>query len=131
MSLSKRISQISNNITDVYIRFFRKDLKEFKNLIAKMRQDCPNASIIDCIEGYNSALEKLILRTNELRLGEIYRYIALESLLNSRDCNSIIHSMNIGIDLRNLEISYNGNLHHDYISLIKSYYYQKFVTELR
>ena len=59
-----------------------------------MREASPKASILDCIQGYNNALEKLILKTNTIRSSQVYRYIALESLLNSRDYGSIINRIN-------------------------------------
>lgn len=131
MKSSKRIRINPENITARDIYFFRKDLNSFKNLILKMQQDTPKASVTDCIEGYNVALETLIFTTNTLRAGNIYRYIALETLLNSRDCNSIIHEINESINLKDLDAPFNGCIEHDYFSLIKSYYHQKFVTELR
>ena len=131
MRLSKRISVIANNITQRDIYFFRKDLKSFKNLILKMQQDNPEASITDCIEEYNKDLEELILRTNGLRPGEIYRYIALEAILNSRNCSSIIQELNLDINIWDTNISFTGNLQHDYASLVKTYYYKNFVVEFR
>lgn len=131
MKLTKRIRIISENITARDIYFFRKDLNSFKDLISKMRKANPNASITDCIEGYNKALEELILKTNVLRPGEIYRYIAADTLLNSRNCNSIIHEINTNIDFEDTNLFFTGNLYHDYISLIKTYYYKNFVLELR
>ena len=131
MKLSKRIRIISKNITARDIYFFRKDLNSFKDLISKMRQANPNASITDCIEAYNNELEELILKTNVLRPGEIYRYIAANALLNSKNCNSIMHEINKNINTLDANLSFNGNLYHDYISLIKTYYYKNYALELR
>lgn len=131
MKLSKRIRIISKNITARDIYFFRKDLNSFKDLISKMRQANPNASITDCIEAYNNELEELILKTNVLRPGEIYRYIAADALLNSKNCNSIMHEINKNINTLDANLSFNGNLYHDYISLIKTYYYKNYALELR
>lgn len=131
MKLSKRIRIISKNITARDIYFFRKDLNSFKDLISKMRQANPNASITDCIEAYNNELEELILKTNVLRPGEIYRYIAANALLNSKNCNSIMHEINKNINKLDTNLSFNGNLYHDYISLIKTYYYKNYALELR
>lgn len=131
MKLSKRIRLISKNITEKDIYFFRKDLNSFKDLISKMRQANPNASITDCIEAYNNELEELILKTNVLRPGEIYRYIAANALLNSKNCNSIMHEINKNINTLDANLSFNGNLYHDYISLIKTYYYKNYALELR
>ena len=131
MKLSKRIRIISKNISARDIYFFRKDLNSFKDLISKMRQANPNASITDCIEAYNNELEELILKTNVLRPGEIYRYIAANALLNSKNCNSIMHEINKNINTLDANLSFNGNLYHDYISLIKTYYYKNYALELR
>ena len=131
MKLSKRIRIISKNITARDIYFFRKDLNSFKDLISKMRQANPNALITDCIEAYNNELEELILKTNVLRPGEIYRYIAADALLNSKNCNSIMHEINKNINTLDANLSFNGNLYHDYISLIKTYYYKNYALELR
>ncbi len=131
MKLSKRIRIISKNISARDIYFFRKDLNSFKDLISKMRQANPNASITDCIEEYNNELEELILKTNVLRPGEIYRYIAADTLLNSKNYNSIIHEINKNINKLDTNLSFNGNLYHDYISLIKTYYYKNYALELR
>ena len=85
---------MTKSLTDRDVYFFRKDLKSFQELISRMREASPKASILDCIQGYNNALEKLILKTNTIRSSQVYRYIALESLLNSRDYGSIINRIN-------------------------------------
>ena len=100
-----------------------------------MREASPKASILDCIQGYNNALEKLILKTNTIRSSQVYRYIALESLLNSRDYGSIINRINpkgyvffanrinSKENASDKSIEFTGNLENDYESLIKSFFY--------
>ena len=129
MRLSKKIRLISKNINERDILFFRKDLKAFKDLITNMRQANPKASIADCIEGYNKTLEELIKKTNELRIGRVYRYIALDTLLNSRNCNSIIADANANLNLDEEGMEFNGCLKHDYISLVKTFYYSIYEHE--
>ena len=130
MKLSQRISLITQKLTHRDISFFRKDLKSFKKWIAKMQATKSKASITDCIEEYNTQLDELILKTNELRPAELYRYIAIESLLNSKDCNSIIHRLNQSININN-NLTFTGNIEHDYVSLVKTYYYKTYQLELR
>ena len=126
MKLSKRIRIISENITARDIYFFRKDLNSFKDLISKMRTANPNASITDCIEGYNKALEELIVNTNSTRSGVIYRYIALESLLGSREYNSIVSRLNMELDFNDKSFEFTGNLEHDYKILINTFFYNEY-----
>ena len=126
MKLSKRIRLISKNITEKDIYFFRKDLNSFKDLISKMRKANPKASISDCIEGYNKALEELIVNTNTTRSGVIYRYIALESLLGSREYNSIVSRLNMELDFNDKSFEFTGNLEHDYKILINTFFYNEY-----
>ena len=125
------------------IHFFRKDLKSFQELISRMREASPKASILDCIQGYNNALEKLILKTNTIRSSQVYRYIALESLLNSRDYGSIINRINpkgyvffanrinSKENASDKSIEFTGNLENDYESLIKSFFYSEYILKYK
>ena len=141
MSLSRRIRLMTKSLTDRDVYFFRKDLKSFQELISRMREASPKASILDCIQGYNNALEKLILKTNTIRSSQVYRYIALESLLNSRDYGSIINRINpkgyvffanrinSKENASDKSIEFTGNLENDYESLIKSFFYSEYILK--
>ena len=108
-----------------------------------MREASPKASILDCIQGYNNALEKLILKTNTIRSSQVYRYIALESLLNSRDYGSIINRINpkgyaffanrinSKENASDKSIEFTGNLENDYESLIKSFFYSEYILKYK
>ena len=143
MKLSKRISSMTKSLKERDIHFFRKDLKSFQELISRMREASPKASILDCIQGYNNALEKLILKTNTIRSSQVYRYIALESLLNSRDYGSIINRINpkgyvffanrinSKENASDKSIEFTGNLENDYESLIKSFFYSEYILKYK
>ena len=143
MKLSKRISSMAKSLKERDILFFRKDLKSFQELISRMREASPKASILDCIQGYNNALEKLILKTNTIRSSQVYRYIALESLLNSRDYGSIINRINpkgyvffanrinSKENASDKSIEFTGNLENDYESLIKSFFYSEYILKYK
>ena len=143
MSLSRRIRLMTKSLTDRDVYFFRKDLKSFQELISRMREASPKASILDCIQGYNNALEKLILKTNTIRSSQVYRYIALESLLNSRDYGSIINRINpkgyvffanrinSKENASDKSIEFTGNLENDYESLIKSFFYSEYILKYK
>ena len=134
---------MTKSLTDRDVYFFRKDLKSFQELISRMREASPKASILDCIQGYNNALEKLILKTNTIRSSQVYRYIALESLLNSRDYGSIINRINpkgyvffanrinSKENASDKSIEFTGNLENDYESLIKSFFYSEYILKYK
>ena len=134
---------MTKSLTDRDVYFFRKDLKSFQELISRMREASPKASILDCIQGYNNALEELILKTNTIRSSQIYRYIALESLLNSRDYGSIINRINpkgyvffanrinSKENASDKSIEFTGNLENDYESLIKSFFYSEYILRYK
>lgn len=130
MNLSKRISLIEKNFTKRDINFFRKDFMWFKDLISDLRQNHPKATILNCIRAYNKLLDKLILDTIT-RPSQVYRYIALESLLNSRDYNSIISELNSKIDFNDInnDIEFTGNLQNDYMALVKTFFHSEFVLK--
>ncbi len=129
MSLSKRISQITKSLKERDIIFFRKDLQSFKDLISKMQEANPNASILDCIEGYNNSLKKLILKTNNIMASNVYSYIAIEALLNSRDYNTIVSRINKEQNYKSGDIKFTGNLQEDFIGLVRSFFHSDY--ELR
>ena len=131
MSLSRRIRLMTKSLTDRDVYFFRKDLKSFQELISRMREASPKASILDCIQGYNNALEELILKTNTIRSSQIYRYIAIESLLNSRDYNSIVNKMNSKENTSGKDIEFTGNLQNDYQSLVKTFFYSEYILRYK
>ncbi len=131
MSLSRRIRLMAKSLTDRDVYFFRKDLKSFQELISRMREASPKASILDCIQGYNNALEELILKTNTIRSSQIYRYIAIESLLNSRDYNSIVSKMNSKENTSGKDIEFTGNLQNDYQSLVKTFFYSEYILRYK
>lgn len=131
MSLSRRIRLMAKSLTDRDVYFFRKDLKSFQELISRMREASPKASILDCIQGYNNALEELILKTNTIRSSQIYRYIAIESLLNSRDYNSIVNKMNSKENTSGKDIEFTGNLQNDYQSLVKTFFYSEYILRYK
>ena len=143
MKLSKRISSMTKSLKERDIDFIRKDLKSYHELISRMREASPKASILDCIQGYNNALEKLILKTNTIRSSQVYRYIALESLLNSRDYGSIINRINpkgyvffanrinSKENASDKSIEFTGNLENDYESLIKSFFYSEYILKYK
>lgn len=131
MSLSRRIRLMTKSLTDRDVYFFRKDLKSFQELISRMREASPKASILDCIQGYNNALEELILKTNTIRSSQIYRYIAIESLLNSRDYNSIVSKMNSKENTSGKDIEFTGNLQNDYQSLVKTFFYSEYILRYK
>lgn len=126
MSLSRRISLMAKSLTDRDVYFFRKDLKSFQELISRMREANPKASILDCIQGYNDTLEELILKTNTVRSAQVYRYIALESLINSRDYNTIISQINARNNADVKDIEFTGNLENDYNALVKTFFYSEY-----
>ena len=131
MSLSRRIRLMTKSLTDRDVYFFRKDLKSFQELISRMREASPKASILDCIQGYNNALEELILKTNTIRSSQIYRYIAIESLLNSRDYNSIVNKMNSKENTSGKDIEFTGNLQNAYQSLVKTFFYSEYILRYK
>ena len=122
---------MTKSLTDRDVYFFRKDLKSFQELISRMREASPKASILDCIQGYNNALEELILKTNTIRSSQIYRYIAIESLLNSRDYNSIVNKMNSKENTSGKDIEFTGNLQNDYQSLVKTFFYSEYILRYK
>ena len=122
---------MTKNLKERDIHFFRKDLKSFQELISRMREASPKASILDCIQGYNNALEELILKTNTIRSSQIYRYIAIESLLNSRDYNSIVNKMNSKENTSGKDIEFTGNLQNDYQSLVKTFFYSEYILRYK
>ena len=122
---------MTKSLTDRDVYFFRKDLKSFQELISRMREASPKASILDCIQGYNNALEELILKTNTIRSSQIYRYIAIESLLNSRDYNSIVSKMNSKENTSGKDIEFTGNLQNDYQSLVKTFFYSEYILRYK
>lgn len=122
---------MTKSLTDRDVYFFRKDLKSFQELISRMREASPKASILDCIQGYNNALEELILKTNTIRSSQIYRYIAIESLLNSRDYNSILNKMNSKENTSGKDIEFTGNLQNDYQSLVKTFFYSEYILRYK
>ena len=129
MRLSKRIRLIEKSLKSRDIYFFRKDLKSFQELISKMQEANPRASILDCIQGYNDALKELILKTNTIRSAQIYRYIALESLLNSREYNTIVSKLNAKYDSDSKDIEFTGNLEKDYQALVKTFFYSEYILK--
>lgn len=124
MNLSKRISVIEKFLTKKDILYFRDALKKFKNLISKIKDANPEASILDCVEKYNEDVEDLILSTHQVRYGELFKYITVESLLSSRDKNKILKKNNSKINISEFgqTVKFNGNLEHDYFSLIQFYF---------
>ena len=122
---------MTKSLTDRDVYFFRKDLKSFQELISRMREASPKASILDCIQGYNNALEELILKTNTIRSSQIYRYIAIESLLNSRDYNFIVNKMNSKENTSGKDIEFTGNLQNDYQSLVKTFFYSEYILRYK
>ena len=131
MRLSKRIRLIEKSLKSRDIYFFRKDLKSFQELISKMQEANPRASILDCIQGYNDALKDLILKTNTIRSAQIYRYIALESLLNSREYNTIVSKLNAKYDSDSKDIEFTGNLEKDYQALVKTFFYSEYILKYK
>ncbi len=127
MKLSKRISLIEKYLTKRDIKYFRSSLKKFMKLILEMKEANPKASILDCIEKYNRDLQELVLTTHQVRYGDLFKYIAIESLLNSKEKGSILRRANERLDISELgrNVEFNGNLNHDYDSLVKFYFQEE------
>lgn len=126
MRLNKRIRIIVKNMSKKDIGYFKKDLRSFKSLISKMMKTNPKASISDCIESYNNSLEELILKTNNIRSGEIFRYIALEALLGEKNYNEIVKRLNDENNIEDVNLIFTGNLQNDYKSLVKTFFYSEY-----
>ena len=127
MKLRRRISLIKKYLKKRDIQYFRKDLKQFVKLISEMQKDNPNASIIDCIDKYNSSLEKLIYATHKVRYGDFFLYLVTEILFRSKEKNRILREQNSKININALgkSVDFNGNVNHDFESIVKLYFQEQ------
>ena len=95
-----------------------------KDLIIKMREKFPDILLMVGNAVTAELVEDLILSTHQVRYGELFKYITVESLLSSRDKNKILKKNNSKINISELgqTVKFNGNLEHDYFSLIQFYF---------